>query len=130
MAALGVVLDDVFQALSKASANASGGLVERGEQGFVIRSVGTFQQRRARRHRPRLPASRLTTAGVPVTIKDVAQRRGRLRAAPGRGHARQANLDAVQGIVLMRKGQNPSIVLEGIRAKVAELAEARAARRA
>src|SRR5579862_7105114 len=43
MAALGVVLDDVFQGLSKASDNASGGLVERGEQGFVIQSIGTFQ---------------------------------------------------------------------------------------
>ena len=49
MAALGIVLDDMFTALGKASANASGGLVQRGEQGFVIRSIGTFKS--TRRHR-------------------------------------------------------------------------------
>ncbi len=38
MAALGVDLDDVFKALSKASDNASGGYVERGSEMFVIRS--------------------------------------------------------------------------------------------
>ena len=43
MAALGVVLDDLFEALSKASANASGGYVERGAEMFVIRSIGTFK---------------------------------------------------------------------------------------
>src|SRR3954470_20295748 len=42
MAALGVVLDDLFQALSKASENASGGSIERGTELFVIRSIGTF----------------------------------------------------------------------------------------
>src|SRR5262249_57396355 len=67
MAALGVVLDDLFKALSNASANASGGLVQRGDQGFVIRSVGTFKsledigEVRVGFH-----------TGVPVTIKDVA----------------------------------------------------------
>src|SRR5512143_1944793 len=43
MAALGVVLDDLFTALSQASQNASGGSIERGSELFVIRSIGTFQ---------------------------------------------------------------------------------------
>ncbi len=116
MAALGVVLDDLFKALSNASANASGGLVQRGDQGFVIRSVGTFKtledigEVRVGFH-----------AGVPVTIKDVAQ--VQIGYAPRQGVVtRGDNPDAVQGIVLMRKGQNPSVVLEGIREKVGELA--------
>jgi cobalt-zinc-cadmium resistance protein CzcA len=115
MAALGVVLEDLFGALSKASANASGGLVERGEQGFVIRSVGTFASTddigevRVGYH-----------AGVPVTIKDVGA--VHIGYAPRQGVvSRQDNFDTVQGIVLMRKGQNPSKVLEGLRAKVADL---------
>ncbi|HEX4422503.1 MAG TPA: CusA/CzcA family heavy metal efflux RND transporter [Kofleriaceae bacterium] len=115
MSALGVVLDDLFGALSKASANASGGLVTRGAQGFVIRSVGTFASTdeildvRVGFH-----------AGVPVTMRDVAH--VVIGYAPRQGVVtRNDNLDAVQGIVLMRKGQNPSVVLEGIRARVAEL---------
>src|SRR5512140_1061238 len=43
MATLGVVLDDLLQALKAASANASGGSIERGTELFVIRSIGTFQ---------------------------------------------------------------------------------------
>ena len=115
MASLGVVLDDLFGALGKASANASGGLVERGEQGFVIRSIGTFTS-----------ADELNDvrvgfhAGVPVTIRDVAA--VRTGYAPRQGVVtRNGNTDAVQGIVIMRKGENPSQVLEGVRASVAEL---------
>jgi len=115
MAALDVVLDDLFTALSKASGNASGGMVERGEQGFVIRSTGTFASAdeigdvRVGFH-----------AGVPVTIRDVA--RTVVGYAPRQGVVtRGGNPDAVQGIVLMRKGENPSRVLEGLRARVAEL---------
>ncbi|HEX3762822.1 MAG TPA: CusA/CzcA family heavy metal efflux RND transporter [Kofleriaceae bacterium] len=132
MAALGVVLDDLFQALNKASVNASGGLVERGEQGFVIRSVGTFQSdaELTCHADPQKPADTgLDDIGavrvgyhnqVPITLKDVAS--VVVGYAPRQGVvSRQTNLDTVQGIVLMRKGQNPSGVLEGIRAKVAEI---------
>ena len=115
MAALGVVLDDIFQALSKASANASGGLVKRGEQGFVIRSLGTFKnledisEVRCGFH-----------GGVAVTIKDVAF--VQVGYAPRQGVVtRNDNYDTVQGIVLMRKGQNPSSVLEVLRERVKEL---------
>jgi cobalt-zinc-cadmium resistance protein CzcA len=115
MAALGVVLDDLFTALSKASANASGGLVERGEQGFVIRSVGTFSSTED------IGEVRCGYHGnVPVRIKDVAA--VVVGYAPRQGVVtRGDNLDAVQGIVLMRKGQNPSKVLEALREQVDRL---------
>src|SRR3954469_23252617 len=67
MASLGVVLDDLFTALSKASENASGGSIERGSELFVIRSVGTFKSLddigkvRVGFH-----------GGVPVKVSDVA----------------------------------------------------------
>ncbi|HEY4245066.1 MAG TPA: CusA/CzcA family heavy metal efflux RND transporter [Kofleriaceae bacterium] len=118
MAALGVALDDVFQALGKASLNASGGLVQRGEQGFVIRSVGTFTSQddianvRVGFH-----------SGVPVLLKDVAA--VVTGYAPRQGVVTRSgsttNGDAVQGIVLMRKGQNPSVVLAALRDAVDEV---------
>jgi len=115
MAALGVVLDDIFQALSKASANASGGLVKRGEQGFVIRSLGTFKNLED------IEVVRVGFhSGVPVLIKDVAV--VQVGYAPRQGVVtRNDNLDTVQGIVLMRKGGNPSAVLEVLRQRVGEL---------
>ena len=115
LATFGVVLDDVFTALGKASANASGGVVHRGDQAFVIRSVGTFGsladigEVRVGYH-----------GGVPVLVKDVAS--VEIGYAPRQGVVtRGDNSDAVQGIVLMRKGENPSNVLAGIRISVTEL---------
>ena len=112
MAALGVVLDDVFQALSKASAQRVRRHVERGAQMFVIRSIGTFTL--ARRHRQ--ASASATTTGVPVQAL-ATSRRSPSATRRARASSRAANnQDAVQGIVLMRRGENPSVVLEGLRA--------------
>ncbi len=117
MASLEVSLSDVFDALRKASDNATGGYVERGSEVFVIRSLGIFkdlsdiEQVRVAFH-----------AGVPVAVKDVAN--VRVGYAPRQGVVtRNANEDAVEGIVLMRRGQNPSEVLKGVRERVGELNE-------
>ncbi|HEX3762179.1 MAG TPA: efflux RND transporter permease subunit, partial [Kofleriaceae bacterium] len=115
LAALGVVLDDVFQALSKASANASGGTLERGAQVFVIRSLGTFREA-ADIAKVRVGFH----AGVPVKLGDVAT--VTVGYAPRQGVVtRGNNLDTVEGIVLMRRGENPSVVLAALRDRIAEL---------
>ena len=115
LASLGIVLDDVFQALSKASANASGGTLERGSQVFVIRSLGTF--------RAVADIARVRVgfhAGVAVKLGDVAT--VTVGYAPRQGViTRGDNLDTVEGIVLMRRGENPSVVLAALRDRVAEL---------
>ncbi|HEX7838448.1 MAG TPA: CusA/CzcA family heavy metal efflux RND transporter [Kofleriaceae bacterium] len=115
VAALGVVLDDVFQALSKASANASGGTLERGSQVFVIRSLGTF------RSVDDIAKVRVGFhAGVPIKLGDVAT--VTVGYAPRQGVVtRGDNLDTVEGIVLMRRGENPSVVLAALRDRIEEL---------
>jgi heavy metal efflux system protein len=117
LAALGVVLDDVFQALSKASANASGGTLERGAQVFVIRSLGTF------RSVDDIAKVRVGFhAGVPVKLGDVAT--VTVGYQPRQGVVtRGDNLDTVEGIVLMRRGENPSVVLAALRDRIAELGQ-------
>ncbi len=117
MAQDGVVLDDLFQALSKASQNASGGSIERGTELFVIRSVGTFRtledigKVRVGYH-----------AGVPVKVSDVATIT--VGYQPRQGVVtREGNQDAVEGIVLMRRGQNPSVVLDALRKRIKDLHE-------
>ncbi len=58
--------------------------------------------------------------GVAVTVRDVAQVSDGY--APRQGVVtRGTNEDAVEGIVLMRRGENPSIVLDAIRTKIDEL---------
>jgi cobalt-zinc-cadmium resistance protein CzcA len=115
LATLGVGLSDVFEALSKASANATGGYVARGSEAFVIRSIGILgsiddiSDVRVGMH-----------DGVPVMIRDVAKVSEGWQPRQGvvsRGHEE----DAVEGIVLMRRGENPSVVLDGLRAKIAHV---------
>ena len=115
LAARGVVLDDLFQALSKASANASGGTLERGAQVFVIRSLGTFQSV------DDLAKVRVGFhAGVPVKLGDVATIT--VGYAPRQSVVtRGDNGDSVEGIVLMRRGENPSVVLAALRERIDEL---------
>ena len=115
LAQLGVMIDDVFQALSKASANASGGTLERGAQVFVIRSLGTF------RSVDEIAKVRVGFhAGVPVKLGDVAT--VTTGYAPRQGVVtRGDDSDAVEGIVLMRRGQNPSVVLAALRTRIDEL---------
>jgi len=115
MAGLSVTLPDLAAALGKSSANASGGVMERGEQMFVIRSLGTFrtvddiEEVRVGYH-----------AGVPVRVRDVAK--VTVGYAPRQGVVtRGSNEDAIEGIVLMRRGENPSKVLEALRTRVDEL---------
>jgi cobalt-zinc-cadmium resistance protein CzcA len=117
MASLGVGLADIQQALSKASANATGGYVERGAEMFVIRSLGIFHDLAD------IGAVRVGAHdGVAITVRDVAAvTEGYM---PRQGVvSRDDDPDAVQGIVIMRKGENPSAVLSGLAKRVKELNE-------
>lgn len=115
MAAMGVTLPDIFDSLKLASGNATGGYIERGEENFVIRSLGIFSGTDDIRN------TRVKTNGnVPVLIRDVAQVAEGY--APRQGIVtRDNNEDAVEGIVLMRRGENPSNVLAALRDQITEL---------
>jgi cobalt-zinc-cadmium resistance protein CzcA len=115
MASLGVGLSDLFGELSKSSDNATGGFVERGSEAFVIRSLGIFKTL------DDIRAVRVAYHdGVPVHVGNVAN--VKVGYAPRQGVVtRNADEDAVEGIVLMRRGQNPSVVLAALRDRLAEL---------
>ena len=110
-----LTMQQVFQALQKGNMNAGGGYIEQGEQQFIIRGVGLL----------RSPADigNVVIAehqGVPVLLSDIAavttgyqQRQGMV--------GMNAQDDIVNGTILMRKGENPSLVLEGVKAKIEEL---------
>src|SRR5215471_12560639 len=105
MSALGVSIAEVFAGLAKSSANGTGGTVERGSQAFVIKSLGVL------RSLDDLRAVRVAVHdGVPVRVRDVATVSYGFQPRQG-VVSRGSDEDAVQGIVLMRRGENPSVVL-------------------
>ncbi len=115
LAAHGLTLASLEQGIKNGSVNASGGVLERGAEQLVIRSEGLFTTVED------LKSVRLATEeGTPVFVKDVADVNEGW--APRQGVvSRDANMDTIQGVVLMRRGENPSAVLERIRVAVKDI---------
>ena len=115
LAAYGVTLTQVGQAIAQANANAGGGYLTHGYERQVVRGVGLFQST------DDIARVAITTRrGVPVLVQDVGA--VTIGAAPREGIvARDSADDVVEGIVLMRKGENALEVLKGVRAKTGEI---------
>ncbi|NII83761.1 MULTISPECIES: efflux RND transporter permease subunit [unclassified Pedobacter] len=114
-----VALTDVQTAISSNNANAGGSILNRGEQGYVIRGIGLVKD---------LPVLGdvvvKSVKGVPVFVKDLGELKyGTLERKGILGYTdRKVNYDdGIEGIVVMLKGQNPSTVLTGIHKAVDEL---------
>jgi cobalt-zinc-cadmium resistance protein CzcA len=117
MRAHGVTLPELSEALSKSNMNIGGGFLRHGDQELTVRGVGYINAPEDIR---RIVLK--TREGTPVTVGDVAeivQSNTPRRGAVGYNEQKEA----VEGFALMRRGENPSRVLEGVHAKVAELNE-------
>ena len=107
-----VSLGQLFAALQRANGNAGGGAMSQGRQQFLVRSLGSF--------RSSVDIERVVVAevaGTPVLVRDVAQ--VKVGQYPPQGLVGQDETDdIVNGIVVMRKGENPSKVLAGVQDKI------------
>jgi cobalt-zinc-cadmium resistance protein CzcA len=113
--AYNLTLRQVFDAVANNNANAGGGYIQRGETALMIRGIGLVGSTQD-------IENIVVTAqkGTPVRVRDIGQvgigtaiRFGVL----GRDHED----DLVQGIVLMRKGENPGAVIAGVGKKIEEI---------
>ncbi len=107
-----VTLGQLSQAIQRGNANAGGSYVEQGRQQYLIRGIGLFTG-------PQDIADVVVAErnGVPVLVKDIAT--VAVGAVPRQGISGQDDEDdVVTGVVLMRRGENPSTVLKGVREKV------------
>ena len=108
-----VSLTQLFTALTRSNGNVGGGAVAQGRQQFLVRSLGSLQTV--------ADIERVVVAdnghGVPILVRDLAQVAE--ASAPVQGLVGQDETDdIVNGLVLMRKGENPSDVLAGIKKTV------------
>jgi cobalt-zinc-cadmium resistance protein CzcA len=108
-------IPQIAEAVNINNRNAGGSLLDNREQALVIRGVGLVQSAEE------LGAIRVKSAGgVPVFVRDVG--RVTIGAAPRTGiFGFNAASGGVEGIVLMRRWENPSEVLSRIKEAVAEL---------
>src|SRR5438132_3756629 len=115
MRAHGLALGDVADALAKTNINVGGGFVRHGDQELTVRGIGYIGSVEDIRR-----TVLKTRDGTPVMVGDVAeivQSNTPRRGAVGWNEEKEA----VEGFVLMRRGENPSRVLKGVHAKIDEL---------
>jgi cobalt-zinc-cadmium resistance protein CzcA len=105
----------VLEALGRGNSNAGGSYVTQGTQQFAIRGIGLL---RSPEEIGQIVVS--SRNGTPILIRDIAQIK--VGAVPRLGTVGQdLDDDIVTGIVVMRKGENPSSVLKGVKQKIADL---------
>jgi len=113
--AKGVTVAQLVAAMTNANANTGGGLLPAGEQEFVVRGVGLLQSIEDIK---KIVVA--TNNGVAIRVGDVAEVQTGFAPRLGTFQYNDED-DAVEGIVLLRRGENASEILARVRHKVNEI---------
>ncbi len=110
-----LTFQNLLDALGRGNSNAGGSYVAQGAEQYTIRGIGLLSSAD--------DIGRIVVAartGTAILIRDIAQ--VKIGAVPRLGIVGQdLDDDVVTGVVIMRKGENPSVVLKGVKAKIEEL---------
>jgi cobalt-zinc-cadmium resistance protein CzcA len=110
-----LTFQNLLDALGRGNSNVGGSYVAQGVQQYAIRGLGLL--------RSPDDIGRIVVAargGTPILIRDLAQ--VQIGAVPRLGIVGQdLDDDIVQGIVIMRKGENASVVLKAVKEKIADI---------
>ncbi len=106
---------DIYEAVSKSNVNVGGDVIQQGDQAYVVRGVGLLDKLD--------DIGNITiklNGSTPVLIKNVAD--VVISGKPRLGQVGfNTDSDLVEGIVIMLRGENPSAVIEDLKAKIEEL---------
>src|SRR5580658_5704392 len=113
--AYGVSVPQVFQQVTNNNSNAGGGFYSQGGQFFYIRGLGLVKQTEDIRN-----IIVAENHGTPVTVKDVAE--VEIGHAPRLGQFGYMKQDeAVEGVILMRVGEQAQVILKKVEEMTKEL---------
>jgi len=129
LADMGITPLDISNAVSKSNINIGGDVINKNSQAYVVRGIGILNDINEIKN---IIVENIN--GIPILVKDIADVEisnlprlgevGRTDANDSTGtRILRNNPDAVEGIVLMRKGENPDDVIKGLKARVKKLNE-------
>jgi cobalt-zinc-cadmium resistance protein CzcA len=107
----------VYDAVTKSNLNVGGDVIEKNGQAYVVRGIGLVKSI--------ADIGNITIqndSGNPVLVRNVAEVHESSMPRVGQAGLNHQG-DTVEGIVVMRKGENPREVLVGVKAKIKELNE-------
>lgn len=106
---------DVYESVNKSNINVGGDVIEKNGQAYVVRGMGLLNSIED------IENIIITDrAGVPILVKNVAEVIQSDLPRVGQVGLNKHD-DVVEGIVVMRKGENPSEVLNRVKSKIEEL---------
>ncbi|HYV36243.1 MAG TPA: efflux RND transporter permease subunit, partial [Gemmataceae bacterium] len=111
----GLTLSDILDALKSNNADAGGSVLSRGSMSFVVRGRGALQDIKT------IGAVFIkSVGGTPIYLRDLADVTLDYKMPAGI-YAKDATGEGVEGIVLMRRGENPSEVLDNVKKAIQQL---------
>jgi heavy metal efflux system protein len=121
---LGITSLDVYNAVAKSNINIGGDVININNQAYVVRGIGLLNDINEIKN-----IIVQNVNGIPVLVKDIAD--VEVSNLPRLGHVGRTdgldtldkriitnNDDAVEAIILMRKGENPSDVMKALKVKI------------
>jgi heavy metal efflux system protein len=105
----------IYDAVSKSNVNVGGDIIEQAGQAYVVRGIGLLNNISEIKN---IVINNIK--GTPIYVKTIAEVTE--SALPRLGQVgRDKDPDVVEGIVVMRKGENPSVVIKALKEKIEEL---------
>ena len=108
---------EVYTAITKANLNVGGDVIEKNGQAYVVRGLGLLTSIADIEN-----TIIESNDGNPVLVANIATVHEGSAPRVGQVGLNERD-DVVEGIIVMRKGENPSIVLAAVKEKIAELNE-------
>lgn len=107
---------DVYNAIAKSNINVGGDVIERNGQSYVVRGIGILKSIEDIRN-----VFIDKKNGVPLLVSNVADVVEAGKPRLGKVSRDRNQPDVIEGIIVMRKGENPAEVLKLVREKIKEL---------
>lgn len=106
---------ELFDAISKSNINVGGDVITKSSQAYVVRGIGLINDVKEIGN---IVVKNIN--GTPILVKHLADVHE--SCLPRLGQVgRMEEDDVVQGIVVMRKGENPEEVIDGLKTKIADI---------
>ena len=113
----GITPSEVYNAVTQNNLNVGGDVIEKNGQAYVVRGIGLLT------NIADIEAIIVDEqGGLPVLVRDVAQVIESNQPRVGQVGLDKSD-DMVEGIIVQRKGENPSAVLKRVKDKIADLNE-------
>lgn len=113
----GITSLELYDAIAKSNINVGGDVITKNSQSYVVRGIGLINNTKEIEN---IVVKNIN--GTPILVKNLAQVHE--SALPRLGQVgRMDENDVVEGIVVMRKGENPGEVIATLKDKIAEIQE-------